>query len=101
MTWKLFQQQQQRGAQLPGEQRQRRAGEVPAEAVEGREGQDHEQAGEQPRPEAGYPASELANRDDDITPTAREPEVDWDEVVQPEKAPQAGEFDDRPLPEGK
>jgi hypothetical protein len=79
MTWMLHQQQQQCGAQLP-----KRPGEPPNEAVEGREAQDHEQAGETLQP-GDYPASPLEDRDQDITPTAPEPHVEWDEVVQPER----------------
>lgn len=85
MTWTLFRQQQQCGAQLHARSNKaRQPGEVPAEAVEGREGQDHERAGGPPQPGADYPASELPNRDQDNTPTAPEPHVEWDEVVQPE-----------------
>ena len=97
MNWKLFRQQQQRGAQLHA-----RPGDAPKEAVADRSAQDHEAAGQQKRPEAGYPASREQNRDgDDNTPTAPQPHADWDEQVQPERAPEAQRFDDQPLPEGK
>ena len=82
MTWMLHRQQQQCGAQLP--KRQRQLGEAPAEAVEGREVQDHEQAGETLQP-GDYPASPLEDRDQDNTPSAAKPRVQWDEVVQPER----------------
>ena len=88
MTWTLFRQQQQCGAQLHNKARQ--PGEVPAEAAEGRAAQDHEQAGG--TPQAGdYPASPLEDRDRDITPSAPAPRVQWDEVVQPERRRQPGE----------
>ena len=85
MTWTLHQQQQQRGAQLP-------KGGAPAETVRDRAAQDHEQAGGTPQAgaQAGdYPASPIENRDGDNTPSAGDPRVEWDEVVQPQ--PQAGE----------
>ena len=104
MTWKLFGQQQQRGAQLHARPGQETSSGAPKEAVEDRAAQDHEAAGQQKRPAAGYPASREQDRDgDDNTPTAPEPAVQWDEVVQSEHHPQvAEEFDDdMPLPEGK
>ena len=88
MTWALHQQQQQRGAQLPS--KARRAGEAPREATAGREAQDHEQAGE--TLQAGdYPASPIEDKDQENTPSAPDPQVQWDEVVQPERRQQAGE----------
>ena len=56
---------------------------MPREAAADRAAQDHEQAGEELQP-GDYPASKLPNRDDDNTPTAGDPRVQWDEVVQPE-----------------
>ena len=101
MTWTLHRQQQQCGAQLRNKARQ--PGEVPKEAVADRAAQDHEHAGGRPRP-GDYPADRIEDRDQDITPSAPEPRVDWDEVVQPERREPAGareDFDDLPLPEGK
>ena len=92
MVWTILRQQQQRGAQFPD------AGRPPKEAVEDRAAQDHEQAGATPPP-GEAPASDVAHRDQDITPTAPEPDVPWDEVVQPERQQQ--QRDDLPLPEGK
>ena len=106
IVWTLHRQQQQCGAQLharPGKVRQ--PGEAPDEATRGREAQDHEQAGG--APQAGEsPASEIAHRDQDNTPSAPDdPRVEWDDVVQPQRTPgrqQRGEsFDRLPLPEGK
>ena len=99
MMWTLHRQQQQCGAQV------RQPGEAPREAVRGREGQDHEQAGGMPGP-GESPASELAHRDQDNTPSAPDdPGVDWDDVVQPQQTlgrQRRGEsFDRLPLPEGK
>ena len=86
MTWMLHRQQQQCGAQLPSRERgSRQLGDAPGDAGEGREAQDHEQAGETLQP-GDYPASRLEDRDQDITPTAPEPRVRWDEVVQPPPA---------------
>ena len=85
MTWIHFRQQQQRGAQLPSRgDKARSTGEAPAEATPDRAAQDHEHAGE-PLPPGDYPASRVEDRDQDITPTAPEPSVDWDDVVQPER----------------
>jgi hypothetical protein len=99
IVWTLHLQQQQCGAQV------RQPGEAPREAVRGREGQDHEQAGGAPQP-GESPASEIAHRDKDNTPSAPDdPRVEWDDVVQPQRTPgrqQRGEsFDRLPLPEGK
>lgn len=98
MTWTLHRQQQQCGAQLHNKARQ--PGEAPGEAVDGREAQDHERAGGLTQP-GEAPASELPNRDQDNTPTAPDPHVEWDDVVQPERRQQGEDFDDQPLPEGK
>jgi len=98
MAWTLHQQQQQRGVQLPDKARQ--LGEAPAEAVGDRAAQDHEQAGEELAP-GDYPTSRVEDRDGDITPTAPDPAVDWDDVVQPERQRRGGTGDDLPLPEGK
>jgi hypothetical protein len=110
IVWTLHRQQQQCGAQLhsrsgtPGD-KVRQPGEVPDEAVRAREAQDHEQAGGVPQ--AGEaPASEIAHRDQDNTPSAPgDPRVEWDDVVQPQHRPgrqRRGEsFDRLPLPEGK
>jgi hypothetical protein len=95
--WTVLRQQQQRGVQLPEDKR--RLGEAPAEATEDRAAQDHEHAGGDPGP-GNYPASRIEEREGDVTPTAPEPSVEWDEVVQPEKAKQV-DFDKQPLPEGK
>lgn len=106
MAWTWLRQQQQRGAQLHN--KPRRLGEAPAEAVEGREAQDHEQAdldvsGGEPQRGIDYPATNPPDRKGDITPSAPEPSVAWDDVVQPEKRKSArgGASDDLPLPEGK
>jgi hypothetical protein len=101
--WIVHQQQQQRGAQLHA--RGRRQGDAPEEATRDRAAQDHDYAdldvsGGEPARDIDYPASAPANRKGDITPTAPEAEVEWDEVVQPEKA-ETRDFDDQPLPEGK
>lgn len=99
MFWTLHRQHQQRGAQV------RRPGEAPREAVRGREAQDHEQAGGVPQP-GESPASEIAHRGQDNTPSAPDdPRVEWDDVVQPQQTlrrQRRGEsFDRLPLPEGK
>ena len=114
MTWTRHRQQQQRGAQLHN--KPRAAGEAPAEATRGREAQDHDRAaldvsGDEPQRGIDYPASRPADREGDpatglkagITPSAPEPSVDWDKVVQPERRkPERGKApDDLPLPEGK
>ena len=95
---------QQRGVQF------RPQDDAPQEAVKDRAAQDHERAvvavsgpGEPGRPKPGdYPASRLQDGDADNTPSAPEPTVDWDEVVQPEQQQgKTGKADDLPLPEGK
>jgi hypothetical protein len=88
MTWSLHRQQQQCGAQLPNKARQ--AGEVPRAAGADRAAQDHEQAGEVLQP-GDYPASPIDDKHQDNTPGAPEPQVQWDEVVQPERRQQQGE----------
>ena len=99
MNWTLLRQQQQCGAQLHN--KARRPEEVPREAVADRAAQDHEQAGET-LPPGDYPADRIEDRDQDNTPSAPDPDVDWDEVVQSERQEQQGEkSDDLPLPEGK
>ena len=109
MVWTWLRQQQQRGAQLPtSEDPRRAAGEAPAEAVAGREVQDHDYAdldlsptGE-PQRGIDYPATNPPERRGDATPSVPESQVDWDDVVQPERhSRQAETTDDLPLPEGK
>ena len=105
MTWTLFRQQQQRGAQLHARpDKVAQPGEVPGEAVKNRAAQDHEQAGGAMQP-GESPASPTENRDQDNTPSAPDPsapdsDAEWDRVVQPQRAPQ-GEMSDEPPPEGK
>jgi hypothetical protein len=110
MAWRWLRQQQQRGAQLHRRDARRSAteesGKAPAEAVQGREVQDHDyadlQVSSDGQPQRGidYPATNVSERRGDITPGAGEPQVNWDDVVQPERATdRAG--DDTPLPEGK
>jgi hypothetical protein len=93
MAWSLHRQQQQRGAQLGDK--------PPKEATRDRSAQDHEQAGGEPQ--AGEsPASPIEHREQDNTPSAPDPRVDWDEVVQPQRQQRQGKpYDDLPLPEGK
>jgi hypothetical protein len=63
--------------------------EVPEDATDDREAQDHEQAdietGGKPQP-GRYPADDIENREGDITPDAPDPQVDWNERIQPERA---------------
>ena len=106
--WTRHKQQQQRGVQFKPQD------DAPQEAVKDRSAQDHEQAvvavsqpedGEpgpgEPAP-GSYPASRMQDGDSDNTPSAPEPTVDWDAVVQPERQQgKTGEADDLPLPEGK
>ena len=98
MAWNLMPPQQQRGAQLHN-------GGAPDEAVAGRSAQKNDEADQQVSgaPAQGtYPAEPLEQRGQDITPTQGEPMVSWDQVVQPEPAPEgAADDDDAPLPEGK
>jgi hypothetical protein len=111
--WTFLRQQQQRGAQVHARDagKGQQAGEAPAEAVAGREVQDHDYAdlqvsgSDQPR-QGDYPATNPPERDNDITPTAPEAHVEWDEVVQPEQADQRprrrpDDEDGQPLPDGK
>jgi len=100
MTWTLFTPQQQRGAQLHN----RADGTTqPGEATRARAAQDHELPGADAVPKGGYPASRLQDRKGDNTPTAGDPRVEWDDVVQPER--QVGEashdMSDEQPPEGK
>ena len=84
--WHRLPEQQQRGVQLP-----RRKGEPPADAVAGREAQDHEQADVLTSPDGepargiDYPADPVERRTQDITPDDPDPQVEWDERVQPER----------------
>ena len=103
MTWKRHRQEQQRGAQLHNARRA--PGSAPKEATQGREAQDHDRAdldvsdGE-PQRGIDYPATHPPDRKGDITPSAPEPSVEWDDVVQPERR-ERGQGDPLPLPEGK
>ena len=108
MGWTWLRQQQQRGAQLPSRDgRPLASGGAPAEAIEGREVQDHDYADLQvsdgePQRDIDYPATNPPERKGDITPSAAEPHVEWDDVVQPERHSRQGQTaDDLPLPEGK
>ena len=98
--WTFLRQHQQRGAQLHArEGRAKASGEAPKEAVEGREAQDHDRADldvgqtNEPQRDIDYPANDPTDRDGDITPSAPEPHVEWDEVVQPERQEQQGELE--------
>ena len=86
--WTRLQQQQQRGAQI--DSRRRASGEAPDEATRDRAAQDHDYADldvSEGEPRRGdYPATNPPEREGDITPDAPDPEVDWDDVVQPERA---------------
>lgn len=108
--WTLHRQQQQRGAQMhvrgpSAGSGPRQAGEAPAEASEGRAAQEHDRAGDQTLQPGDYPASPLAHGDHDDTPNAPTPQVEWNDVVQPERAEQRPAAtrggNDLPLPEGK
>ena len=79
MTWTLFRQQQQLGAQLPPQ-----PGDPPREAVDDRAAQEHELPGST-APKGGYPASRLQDRTGDNTPSAGDPRVEWDDIVQPQR----------------
>ena len=94
--WTFLRQQQQRGAQLHA--RDRQMGEAPADAVADRSAQEHDRAADPAQP-GDYPTTRVEDREGDITPSAPEAAVDWDEVVQPERADETD--DDLPLPEGK
>ena len=100
MAWNLMPPQQQRGSQLGGG--------APKEAIAGRGAQKHDEADQQvagaPARGIDYPADQLENRSDDITPTVREGDTQsWDDVVQPEAQERSREDDEdgEPLPEGK
>jgi len=105
MTWTLFTPQQQRGAQLHNRaDPSTSSGQAqPGEATRDRAAQDHELPGADAVPKGGYPASRLQDRKGDNTPTAGDPRVEWDDVVQPER--QVGEashdMSDEQPPEGK
>ena len=82
----------------------RRRGEPPAEAMADRSAQEHDRADQDVSLESAprqpvYPAGRLQDEQGDNTPSAPEPQVDWDDVVQPPHGVQADE--DLPLPEGK
>ena len=82
----------------------RRRGEPPAEAVADRSAQDHDMADQDVSLKSApqqpvYPAGRLQDEQGDNTPSAPEPQVNWDDVVQPPHGVQADE--DLPLPEGK
>ena len=108
--WTLHKQQQHCGAQLHARAgKPRQPGEPPAEATADREAQQHDLAdlqvsgSEEPR-RGDYPATNPPDRAGDITPTAPEPHVEWDDVVQPERADarrRSMQADEQPLPEGK
>ena len=103
MAWNLMPPQQQRGAQLHNTGS---GGGAPDEAVAGRSAQKNDEADQQvsgaPAQGIDYPAEPLEERSQDITPTQGEPMVSWDQVVQPEPAPEgAADDDDAPLPQGK
>ena len=108
MVWTLFTPQQQRGAQLHNHSDPstssgaNQPGEAPREAVHDRAAQENELPG-CTAPKGGYPASRLQDRPGDNTPTAGDPRVEWDDVVQPER--QVGEasheLSDEQPPEGK
>jgi hypothetical protein len=91
MTWTLLRPQQPLGTQFP-----------PAEATKDRDAQEHDLPGST-APKGQYPASRLQDRTGDNTPTAGDPRVEWDDVIQPER--QVGEasheMSDEQPPEGK
>jgi hypothetical protein len=96
--WTMHRQQQQRGAQLHA----RRRGEPPEEAVEDRAAQEHDRADQDVSLESApkqpvYPAGRLEDEKGDNTPSAPDPHVDWDDVVQPPRGVRSRED----LPEGK
>jgi hypothetical protein len=77
--WHRLPEQQQRGVQLDNR--------VPKDAVKDRAAQDHEFAGGDPG--AGlYPSGPIERRKGDNTPDDPQPEVEWDERVQPEREPE-------------
>jgi hypothetical protein len=92
--------QQRRGAQ----NRSREHGEPPAEAVKDRSAQAHDRADQDASPENApkppvYPAGRLEDETGDNTPSAPDPRVEWDDVVQPPRGVRVRK--DQPLPEGK
>lgn len=100
--WHRHKQQQQRGVQFRPQ-----PGSAPEEAVRDRSAQDHEHAvvavspPSEPAP-GTYPASRMQDGEADNTPSAPDPHVDWDQVVQPEQqGADRKDGDDLPLPEGK
>ena len=75
----------------------RKTGEAPADATDGRAAQQHDLAYEQAGGEAEpglYPANAVEDREGgDITPDAADPDVEWDERVQPERPDERGSED--------
>jgi hypothetical protein len=81
--WHRLPEQQQRGVQLDNR--------VPKDAVKDRAAQDHEQAGGAPDSGPGpglYPSDPIERRKGDNTPDDPQPEVEWDERVQPQREPE-------------
>jgi hypothetical protein len=104
MVWTLFTPQQQRGAQLHNRSdKVSQQGEAPGEATHDRGAQEHDLPGGTAAPKGRYPASRIEDRAGDISPTAGDPRVEWDDVIQPER--QVGEashdLSDEQPPEGK
>jgi hypothetical protein len=90
--------------QQPGATPKRKRGKAPAEAVKDRAAQAHDLADQDVSPENAkrppvYPAGRLEDETGDNTPSASEPRVDWDDVVQPPRGVRVRK--DMPLPEGK
>lgn len=79
--WHRLPEQQQRGVQLDN----RVPKDAPDDAVADRAAQHHEHAGGDPGPGL-YPSDPIERRKGDNTPDAPEPDVEWDERVQPERA---------------
>ena len=82
----------------------RRRGAPPAEAMADRSAQEHDRADQDVSLESAskqpvYPAGRLRDEQGDNTPSALDPRVEWDDVVQPPHGVRADE--DLPLPEGK
>ena len=95
--WTLHGQQQQKGTQFQSQGRPEAARDGLPEAVRDRSAQDHESAkddaapGKEPEPGA-YPASRMVDGDEDNVPNApAETKIDWDDIVQPERAVQTGD----------
>jgi hypothetical protein len=100
MVWTLFTPQQQRGAQLHNRTEEAtKPGDAPKEAVDDRAAQEHELPGST-APKGGYPASRLQDRTGDNTPSAGDPRVEWDDIVQPQRQVGEASHDIEP-PEGK